>query len=204
MLKSIGAKEIEDINIDVQEKRKELGLPTDRIVILSVGEMTKNKNQELIIRMVAEYKKKGEKICYALCGKGTEEERLRKLVAELGVENEVHFLGYHKDIYEIYKIADIFVFPSLREGMPVALMEAMASGLPVICSDIRGNRDLLENEKGGVLVEGHKLEDYVKALERMIEKKDSWKKMGIYNQKKAELFDRKNVVGIMEKVYKEL
>ena len=133
--------------------------------------MTKNKNQELILRMVAEYKKKGGSICYALCGRGTEESRLRKLTAELGIEDEVKFLGYHKDIYEIYKMADIFVFPSLREGMPVALMEAMASGLPVICSNIRGNRDLLVDQEGGVLVEGHKLDDYVKALEWMIEKK---------------------------------
>ena len=162
------------MTIDVKKKREELGLPTDSVILLSVGEMTKNKNQELIIRTVAEYKKKGKKVCYALCGKGTEEERLRHLVTELGVEDEVRFLGYHKDIYEVYKMADIFVFPSLREGMPVALMEAMASGLPVICSNIRGNRDLLENEKGGVLVEGHKVEEYMKALEWMVEKKDEW------------------------------
>ena len=200
----INSKEIEAQTVDVKKKREELGLPTEGIVILSVGEMTKNKNQELIIRMVAEYKKKGEKICYALCGKGTEEECLRGLVAELGVENEVKFLGYHKDIYEIYKMADIFVFPSLREGMPVALMEAMASGLPVICSDIRGNRDLLENKKGGVLIKGHKVEDYVKALEWMVENRISWEKMGDFNRRKAELFDRKNVVGIMKKLYESI
>ena len=200
----IRSKEIEDVVIDVSQKRKNLGLPADRIVILSVGEMTKNKNQELILRMVAEYKKKGGSICYALCGRGAEESRLRKLTAELGIEDEVKFLGYHKDIYEIYKMADIFVFPSLREGMPVALMEAMASGLPVICSNIRGNRDLLVDQEGGVLVEGHKLDDYVKALEWTIEKKDHWKQMGEYNQKRAEQFDREHVIGVMEKVYKEL
>ena len=83
----------------------------------------------------------------------------------------------------------------------MALMEAMASGLPVICSNIRGNRDLLENEKGGVLVEGHKVEEYMKALEWMVEKKDEWGTMGEYNQKKAELFDKKNVVGVMENLY---
>jgi len=200
----IRSKEIEDVVIDVSQKRKNLGLPADRIVILSVGEMTKNKNQELILRMVAEYKKKGGNICYALCGRGTEESRLRKLTAELGIEDEVKFLGYHKDIYEIYKMADIFVFPSLREGMPVALMEAMASGLPVICSNIRGNKDLLVDQEGGALVEGHKLDDYVKALEWTIEKKDHWKQMGEYNQKRAEQFDREHVIGVMEKVYKEL
>jgi len=101
-------------------------------------------------------------------------------------------------------MADIFVFPSLREGMPVALMEAMASGLPVICSDIRGNRDLLENKKGGVLIKGHKVEDYVKALEWMVENRISWEKMGDFNRRKAELFDRKNVVGIMKKLYESI
>ena len=89
----INSKEIEAQAVDVKKKREELGLSTEAIVILSVGEMTKNKNQELIIRTFSEYKKKGERICYALCGNGTEEEHLRGLAAELDIENEVKFLG---------------------------------------------------------------------------------------------------------------
>lgn len=70
--------------------------------------------------------------------------KLKNLVTDLQLNDQVLFLGYRKDVFEIYRIADIFVFPSIREGMPVALMEAMASNLPVICSNIRGNRELIK------------------------------------------------------------
>ena len=123
----INSKEIEAQAVDVKKKREELGLSTEAIVILSVGEMTKNKNQELIIRTVSEYKKKGERICYALCGKGTEEEHLRGLAAELDIENEVKFLGYHKDIYEVYKMADIFVFPSASTYLNIPFVYVILS-----------------------------------------------------------------------------
>ena len=86
-----------------------------------------------------------------MCGHGEEEKKLKNLVTDLQLNDQVLFLGYRKDVFEIYRIADIFVFPSIREGMPVALMEAMASNLPVICSNIRGNRELIKNDFGGRL-----------------------------------------------------
>ena len=61
-----------------------------------------------------------------MCGHGEEEKKLKNLVTDLQLNDQVLFLGYRKDVFEIYRIADIFVFPSIREGMPVALMEAMA------------------------------------------------------------------------------
>lgn len=72
------------------------------------------------------------------------EEYLHSLVHELEVESQVYFLGYRSDVLEIYQIADLYVFPSYQEGLPMALLEAIAEGLPVVCSDIRGSRDLME------------------------------------------------------------
>lgn len=74
-------------------------------------------------------------------------EELIKLSKELNLQEKVEFLGYRQDVKEILKASDIFCFPSKQEGLPVALMEAMASGLPVICSDIRGNKDLIEDKR---------------------------------------------------------
>ena len=76
---------------------------------------------------------------------------LRKLAEGLEVADHVHFLGYRNDISEICNCADLFVFMSHQEGLPVALMEAMACGLPAVCSNIRGNTDLIEDGVTGLL-----------------------------------------------------
>ena len=78
---------------------------------------------------------------------------LEKLIRKLKLENNIKLLGFRKDIYEIYKISDVFVFPSKREGLSVALMEAIVCELPVICSNIRGNIDLISSGINGILVD---------------------------------------------------
>ena len=89
---------------------------------------------------------KDDNIFYVICGKGKLNERYKQFAEKLGVAEKVILAGYRDDISDIYKAADLFVFPSVREGLPVALMEAMASGIPVICSRIRGNTDLVEDD----------------------------------------------------------
>ncbi len=69
----------------------------------------------------------------------------------LGISGHVRLMGFRKDIAEIYGCADIFIHPSIREGLPAALMEAMSAGLAVICSDIRGNTDLIKNRVNGLI-----------------------------------------------------
>ena len=82
-----------------------------------------------------------------ICGSGREKEHLEQRMQELKVAEKVHLLGFRRDVYELLKCSDVFVFPSKQEGLPVALMEAMAAGLPCIASRIRGNVDLLENSR---------------------------------------------------------
>lgn len=136
-------------------KRKELGLQPDDYVILSVGEVNKNKNHEVIIRAIGQIKTHSHKayrhLHYLICGKGPMEPELRKLAHILDVKDHIHFLGYRSDICQICQASDLFVFMSLREGLPVALMEALACGLPVVCSAIRGNQDLVVDGENGIL-----------------------------------------------------
>lgn len=195
----IDVEKIQTLIVDKKKKRKELGIPLDKFVILSVGEMTKNKNHALLLRTMAEMK--GQEVCCLICGKGEEEQNLKKMAADLKIEKEIVFLGFRTDIYNIYHVADAFVFPSLREGMPVALMEAMASGLPVICSDIRGNSDLIQNTKGGILLKGHEPEEYSSAIKDLIEDENKRIRMGNYNQQEIKKFEYAKVTKIMERVY---
>lgn len=137
------------------EKRNELGLQQEDYVILSVGELIKRKNHEVVIRAMVEIKNKSEenyqRLQYVICGRGVLETELKQLTRDLGVEDHVSFLGYRSDICQICHASDLFVFMSLQEGLPVALMEAMACGLPVVCSAIRGNQDLVSDGENGVL-----------------------------------------------------
>ena len=126
--------------------RKELGVADDEQMLLSVGELIPRKNHEEVIRALAEQKKKGvTKFRYFICGQGVLEEYLQNLIEELGLSNEVTLLGYRKDIRNLLYGADLFVFPSKQEGMPVALMEAAVAGVPVRASDIRGNREVISD-----------------------------------------------------------
>lgn len=147
------------------EKRKELGLSSDDIVLLSVGELNKNKNHEIIIRALAQIENKDIKYCIA--GIGSRQEYLVDLARRLHVETKVKFLGHRPDIAEVYQCVDIFCFPSLREGLPVSLMEAMASGLPCIASRIRGNTDLMRDGEGGILCNNN-IKEYMNAIEYLV------------------------------------
>ena len=143
--------------VDKEAKRKEIGVDNKDFVLLSVGELIPRKNHEVVIRAIGELKKRNQlsNIQYVICGKGKSELMLRKLSEELEVAEHVHFLGYRTDISEICNCSDLFMFMSLQEGLPVALMEAMACGLPVICSDIRGNTDLIKNDENGYVVDNN-------------------------------------------------
>lgn len=130
------------VNSDI--KRGELGIPQRAYLILSVGELNDNKNHEAVIKALASLNDK--EIHYIIAGQGDKYNYLEKLSDELGVSDRVHLLGFRRDVIELYKISDLYIHPSIREGLPVALMEAIAAKCPVTCSRIRGNIDLVREE----------------------------------------------------------
>lgn len=111
-------------------------------MILSVGEVNNNKNHKVGIEALA--KLNDPDVYYVICGRGPSMEAHRELAKELGVGDRVILTDYRTDVADFYKMADVFLFPSFREGLPVAVMEAMASGLPVIATKIRGSSDLVQ------------------------------------------------------------
>lgn len=128
---------------EAEHKRDELGIPQEATVLLSVGEVNSNKNH----RVVLEALKDIDSAWYVLCGSGPLLEDLKSLAAEYRIDDRVIFAGYRTDVADFYNMADIFVFPSYREGLPVALMEAMAAGLVCIASRNRGTNDLLPESR---------------------------------------------------------
>lgn len=158
----IDLSKFENVQVDRKEKRKSIGVPEDAFLLFSVGELNENKNHQVVIRAIA--KLADPKIHYAIAGVGDKKEYLLSLANELGISDQVHLLGYRKDIPELNHVADVFCFPSIREGLPVAPIEAMACGLPVVVAENRGIRDIVVNNENGVLLKWDATDDFACAV----------------------------------------
>lgn len=198
----INTDKFENVKTDKEEKRKLLDVRNDEVMILSVGELNKNKNHQVIIKAIAKLNNK--KIKYVLCGQGPLKNELIKLSKELKVENQILFLGFRNDVSEIYKVADLFAFPSYREGLSLSLMEAMSSGLPAVCSNIRGNKDLIKDGKGGYLINPDDIEGFREAIKKLVDNDSLRRKMGRYNTTFVERYSIDCIIEKMTDLYTEL
>lgn len=190
----IDIEKIKSVKVDRNKKRAELGIPKDSIMLLSVGELSKRKNHEIVIRTLPQIKDKN--VIYAICGKGALESYLKKLADKLGVSDRVFLLGFRTDVTEICKAADIFIFPSLQEGLPVALMEAMACALPVVCSKIRGNTDLITRGRNGYLFDPDNVASFLTCLKEAMQQHNVAPNDTILND-----IDLNNIKRIMQTIY---
>ena len=179
---------------------EEFGIPRDAVILLSVGEVNRNKNHQAVIKALERLQNRD--IYYVICGRGPLRAAHEALAAQLGVKAQVILTGYRNDAADLYRSADVFVFPSLREGLPVAVMEAMASGLPVICSPIRGNTDLIENGIDGLLVEAEP-EKLAAAIERLCADAQLRHRLGMAAQEKSRRFDLNSVKEELRRLYEE-
>ncbi len=177
-------------------------VPPDAFVILSVGELNKNKNHETVIRAVAALH--DPNIHYLIAGKGDLLEHLQKTAADLGIGKQIHFLGFRRDVDRLYHMADLYVLPSFREGLNVSLMEAMASGLPVVCSEIRGNRDMIRQNEGGFLVPPGDAEAYISAIRQIRQDPKMAEVMGKHNAGSAKQYDIGCINQMIKKIYGEI
>lgn len=189
------------LQVDRTTKRAEFGI-NDEFVAVCVGECIPRKNQTTALCVFAEEGMKGAKLI--LVGGGEDLPKLKEIAKELGVEKSVIFTGYRKDVIEIVKCADAVLFPSFQEGLSIALIEGMAVGLPVVCSDIRGNRDCVDEGKGGYLFAPSDFLGFARALSALKENPAVREKMGAYNQKRAEDFSKKRVRKEYEEIYGEI
>ena len=164
----------------------ELNIAPDNIIILSVGELITRKNHISMIQAIAQANNK--KLHYVIAGEGELWDYLNKTIMELNLSNQIHLLGYRQDILQLCNCCQIFALPSLQEGLSVALMEAMACGKPIIASKIRGNIDLIDGERGGILVDANDIPEYAKAIILLSDNEKLRKEYGEYNKTKIQGF----------------
>ena len=171
--------------------------------LITVGRLYPQKNHALLIRAFARLHKDMPEISLKICGKGVEEQRLKQLVQDLRIEDCVHFLGEINDVKEQLKHSSCFVLSSDYEGLPNALMEAMAVGMPAISTDCPcgGPRMLIKQYENGILVPCNDEKSLEKAIIYMMTEKSERIKLGHHAKQSAGRF---NTATVMEKWYSYL
>lgn len=193
-----------NLTIDRDAKRRELGFGDGDFLILTVAEMTPNKNHITVLNALAALKGREEyaRMHYLIVGRGEMWKSLEESAARLGIADHVHFLGYRTDAPELYRCCDLFAFMSFREGLSVALMEAMSSAMPIVCTKIRGNTDLIEDGVSGLFCENTP-EALAKMLLKVFSDPEGRRKLGQAAAEKAILFDENTIHAQMKAIYFE-
>ena len=181
----IDTKIFDNVKINKIEKFKELGISPYVKLGIVVGDLNDNKNVETLIRALPDTLPDFHLL---VCGIGIKERYLKRLSDRLNVSERVHFLGFRKDIKELYAISDIFLSASKREGLPRSTMEAMGMGLPCIVSKIRGNIDLIDENKGGRLINPTDIDGFAESINILLADKNTAIRQGQYNLNKVKEF----------------
>jgi glycosyltransferase involved in cell wall biosynthesis len=166
---------IEDYGIETErtrEKKEKLLGENNRIIVGSVGRLVDDKGYDVLLEAISlsEYLREGA--LFLIAGDGQDRQELEQQIIDLGLDDTVTLLGELDNIPEILQLFDIYIQPSRREGMPLAVIEAMASKLPIIASNIGGISKLLDSGEAGILVEKENPSELSIALIKMIENEE--------------------------------
>ena len=196
----VDIKSIDNISVNIEQKRREFGISADAELILSIGELNENKNHEVVIKAISQIEN-NENIYYMICGEGEKRDELMSLAKECGIAERFILTGYRYDVKEILKTADLFVFPSFHEGLAVSLMEAMRTPLPIVCSKIRGNVDLIQDGKGGYLCEPTDIKSITHLLDKLLNNEQLCNDFKRINFENAENYSIESVIEEISKIY---
>lgn len=185
-----------------KKKRKELNLNANDIALISAGDLVARKNYTVAIEAIAQLNM--ENVHYFICGRGPELDNLKDLSISLGVENQIHFLGFRTDIKELLYASDIFLFSTLQEGLPRSMMEAMACGLPCIASNIRGNNDLITQYENGILCNSNNSNEFAQAINTLVHNSKLREKMSRQNLLLIRDYDVSRVEEEIKEIYSEV
>lgn len=198
------------INLSDKEKdklRDSIGLEKDAFVLTCVARLDKNKNQCFLINAMEELVKEKNNIHLLLVGPDELNGYYQNIVLEKGMKKNIHFLGRREDIPYLLSISDIIVSASLREGLPVNVMEAFAAGKPVIALKCRGMKDLIDDEKNGYVIfkssNEVEIENFNNKVKCLYNDKKLYKKIAINNINKSYDFDVSNIIVQLKRIYFE-
>lgn len=190
-------------DMEYTDIRAEFGIIKEDVVITNVAALDERKGQQYLIEAAIELRKKYP-VHIFLVGEGHDEERLKKLVKEKMAQSYIHFLGRRSDINVVLANSDIFILPSLHEGLPNALMEAMAMGLPCVAADVGGVRQLIDDGDKGIVIHSKSIKEIIYATKALIDNPEMAVMIGRNaNEKMVKGFGQHKVATELLTIYKQ-
>ncbi len=186
--------------------RGELGVPAEVGLIGAVGRLYPEKGYDELIRAIAALKRSySSLICCVIVGHGPDEPKLNALIAELGLVNEVRLIGRRQDVPDVIRSLDVAVLSSRNEGSPLAVMEYMAAGAPIVATAVGGVPELIEDGVQGLLVPARDPDALAEAIRRLLEDRVLAARLGgAARERQRANYDLDVVVEQLERLYTEL
>lgn len=180
------AKYNKEPNLALKEK---LGIPQDVFVFLTIGRLIPQKGMDVLLKALAQLR---GNLVLLIVGRGAEERALKQLTTDLDIERKTIFLGVRNDIPDILSICDIFVLASRYEGLPVVVVEAMASAKPVVITDFEASQDIIVSGENGLVVERENIDALAKAMAALMSDRDWRDRLSQNAYKKVQDFSVQN------------
>ena len=185
--------------------RKELGVDKDTRLVANIGRLSPEKGQDIFLRAARQLLDKQNNLCFVLIGIGPQEDYLRSLAAELGIEDKIVFSGYRSDMHSIYNSLDLVVQSSYTEGMPNVILEALLMKVPVVATDVGGTAEIVSHENSGLLIRPDNLSELVNAMQDYMDKPQVHAEMASMGRDYvAENFNHNKRVSRLMEIYESL
>lgn len=189
---------------EAQRLRKQYDIHEDDFVLLYIARYVRHKNHSFLIKAFAELKQSIPNAKLLLLGQGECMHACRCLALKLGVDESVIFAGYKDNVSDYLRLAHVGVSVSMMEGLPIGVLEEMLVGLPVVVSDIRGHRDLIDDGQNGLLYTSDDKADLLKKLMYLYEHPEERKHMGAMAQKNMLKFSADNIAPQLVEIFEEV
>lgn len=186
------------------EVRRELGIDPDELFVLAVANLRVEKGYDVLLGAAQIVDRHDRRIRFAAVGRGPLAEELEGQKQSLGLDRRFTFLGQRDDVLRLLTAADVFVLPSYHEGMPVALMEAMSVGAPIVATAVGGVPQVLTDEANALLVPPGRPEELASAIERLEDDPELRQQLGKAALEQSAMFDITNASRRMEQLYRQL
>jgi glycosyltransferase involved in cell wall biosynthesis len=189
---------------DIERKKREIGIKKDESIIGNVASLFPVKGQIYFLAAAKEVIKEFPKVKFLIIGEGWIEDKLKEEADKLGITSHVEFLGFRNDVKELLNIMDMFVLPSLSEGLPFSLLEAMACRIPVIATKVGGIPEIIDDGMNGFLVPPADPEALAEKIKCLLEDPIGADRLAQRGYEKIELFDIQSMLKAYEEIYSGL
>ncbi len=187
-----------------EEIRSSLNIKKDDFVIVTVAEFIKRKNYDTMLKTIKELKTRNVNVKFLICGRGQEEENIKNQIKNLEIDENVILLGYRKDINRILSCSEMFMLASYQEGLTLSVIEAMSHSLPCVVSDVRGNRDLIVDGKGGFVVPAKDANMFASKIEILVQDEKKREDFSKFNLEESKKYAIVRVKEELEEIYKRI